>query len=508
MGYGLRGQVKELRRDFDPGQRYLDYAIQLEVHERRGNHHVGTGVKSRVIGGVYDSWSDAYTDDEPSTVLNRPVTCDQFDFCMTLLEAEETGIRRVMGKGGRGGGKTETLAQASECLLLDRLYDNQLGLSPDYPHTELVWECLIERILHWLRPGTQGIHTTKHRLTTLTGQVVKFLSGHVEKIVRGPGAGVGFIDEEKDVPTKVVDTFIPAIRTSAYFPLIFGVGTPEMGTDFEARWIQSGEEPTCKQHSFPSRNNCFIDGEIWDISKTLMSEKRYRQEVLAEFVEIDPIPFIVKRHYDRATHCTDPVEVARDVTRTVTMRKLRRPFSWIAGVDYNPGVFDVAWIHRVYAPNIWVVHDIVKSYGSTSAALAQALKDAGYAPHDTVIIDDASGEYNKNQHGRKSPNSSSRLMREFGYTVHHKRKNPDVLDRINAFMAKVAPVEGPPTWLYERKIAEQVEAVMDVIKTKGTGLDKSDGVDHDFDAATYPVVFFEPPAKLQIPRLRGVMKHG
>jgi hypothetical protein len=390
-------------------------------------------------------------------------------------------------------------------MLLHRLYDDGLALSPDYPHAKLVWDCLLERIVQWLRPKTAGIHKTEHRLTLITGQQVQFLSGHVEKIVRGHGGGWGGIDEEKDIPTDIVDHFIPCIRTSNYFPLIFGVGTPEAGTDFEERWNQTGElKDYCKQYSFPAQNNCFIDGEIWEIAKSLMDEKRYAQEVLAEFVELEEKPYICRDALG-PHHAIDDYDVAADITKRLSAKKTGHSCSYIAGVDYNQDAPNVAWIYKVYYPNIWVLQDILRVGGKTSAELATELKMKGYNERvgDTVykkvlVVDDASGEYDRHG-GKQSPNSSSRIMRKMGFKCVHRNKNPHVKDRINAFMAKFAPVSGKPTWFYLRRNRHKVEEVLKTIKTKENNpnnLDKSDGVDHDFDACTYPIAYFEPAARV------------
>jgi hypothetical protein len=324
---------------------------------------------------------------------------------------------------------------------------------------------------------------------------VQFLSADNPDSLRGWNASWAGLDEEKDISDEAIDIVMLCLRDSAH-PLIFGAGTPEMGA-YQERYERLEAAEECDVFSFPSRDNVFIPHRVFDLAKSLMDKKRYAQEVLAEFVEMEVVPYICKRELGEQ-HVVTRNQIAdwKDVTAQIAARKTGHKRRWIAGADYNQATPNVAWVYKVYFPNIWVLHDIV--YAPGKDALAVQLDIAGYPAMDVLVVDDASGEYDRHK-GLQSPNSSSRMMRRMGYKCVHNNKNPFIKDRINAFMAKFAPLEGDPTWRYVDHMRHKVEMCLKVIKTDKNNpnkLDKSDGVDHDFDACTYPVVYFEPAARV------------
>jgi hypothetical protein len=94
-----------------------------------------------------------------------------------------------------------------------------------------------------------------------------------------------------------------------------------------------------------------------------------------------------------------------------------------------------------------------------------------------------------------------------GYKCFHKRKNPQVKDRVNAFLVKLAPLKGAPSWSCLLPKCEELAEICERLEWAGDGnyLDKTEGYDHGFDAASYPVSYFEPAASIQIPRLIGMV---
>lgn len=502
MPLGLQTRTSQLELAWSPENRYTTCAIRLIVCQRLDDDWIATGPISRVFGGIWDSRARCFLDEPPPDheVQWRPVTLEQFDYCLSAK-------RRITGKGGRGGGKTEALAQRMECLILDRPTENGLILSPDFPHVEIVEDALKPRIWDWLLPGTMGINVTKHLWRTIFGQKLKFLSAERPKKLKGYGAGWMGIDEEALIHDIAIENTILCLRKSKD-PLIFGAGTPELGM-YSLRYDRMKADPVrCRLYSFPSMDNVFIPTTIFEDAQYLMDPLRYQQEVLAQFVRLEP-GAVVAKAFDPAKHKIDLRDAAlRDITRAYTRRKFKRPYDYISGTDYNNRHPNISWVHKVFFPNIWVA---MKRFAAADPAthLAQAMIDGGCTPANTVIIDDASGEYNVLQ-GKQSPNSSVRLMRSMGFKCFHPKKNPPVGDRVNAFLAKLDPMRGHPTWRYSSENDELVEIVERTMtnqlwKDDGKTLSKAEGTDHDFDAGTYPIAFCEPAERLQIPRVRGVI---
>lgn len=508
MPYSLETRLRIIEQQLRPSSRYIDAAIRLRVYERGSTvKGVPTDVVSRIYGGRWDRQARIMlpaSECPDLHVVERPVSEPQLRYC-------EDRCARLMGKGGRGGGKSEALAQKAECELLDDPYTPILVLSPDYPHTRIVWRKILLRIRDWVA----HVRMADRELVTVFGTdrgeptIVAFKSAHDPDLVRGFEAGTGLLDEEKDIGAEAYDNFLLCIRLGEH-PHIAGVGTPEAGGEYEQRWLAHADDPKARQHSFPSRSNPFISHQIFDLARATMDARRYRQEVEAEFVAMDADAFVFRAEFSRERHCIHFPQDWIDVTRQVTRGKLGKGFRWVVGADYNEHYPNVAHVYRIYGPaerggrNRWVLHRIVKASGH-AGHLAQELMDRGYAPSETVIVDDASGEYNK-PGGKKAPNTSARLMRDRGYTLVHPKKNPPVRDRTHAFLAKVNPVVGEPSWFYDGSdelVCELVERTAMLLRwvASGKDIDKNDGVDHDYDAMTYPIAHFEPAAEMSIPKV-------
>jgi hypothetical protein len=252
------------------------------------------------------------------------------------------------------------------------------------------------------------------------------------------------------------------------------------------------QNPESKCFRFESFSNPFISHEVFNLAKRQMDERTYRQEILAEWVKADSGANLVFYCFDRARHGSangETSQFGRDITRKITLKRCGIARPNIIGVDYNWDFPNYAVVWRVFEPNIWVAVDVVSAKGH-AGHLAIEIKKRGYS--DSLIVDDASGRYN---HG---PKSSTRLLRAEGFKVFHPNKNPLVTDRVDAALSKLAPVEGDPSiYVVSPQCDELMEAFESLQWSKTAGkIDKSMGVDHVIDAATYPIAFFCPVGKL------------
>jgi hypothetical protein len=320
--------------------------------------------------------------------------------------------------------------------------------------------------------------------------------------LRSWGGSWAGIDEEKDIPDTAIDIVWGCLRLTEE-PQIFGAGTPEMGM-YQARYDAMLDDPDSEVFSFPSRDNPFISHKVFDIMKGQMDERRYRQEVLAEFINLEESP-LVCHGFNTDKHTITLPTTRNDITALVTKKRFGRPYEYVVGVDYNWNYPNYAVMYKIYKnpvkgqPNIWIAEDLLVSKGNASH-LAKFISSCGYDKRKIVVIDDATGRFNK------GPKSSSRLMRAAGIAVKHPNVNPPVVDRINAFLAKLSPIEGDPTWLIGLpQCDELVDCCENLMYNDSGRVDKSSGYDHIFDAATYPIVYLEPAAKWKIPTVKGII---
>ena len=117
MALGLRGRLNAISTLIAPTNRYKDIALQFEVNPT-GERFGANGSLHGVFGGVWDAWGGCYTDDCPSEVLVLP--CSALQRAFILDES-----KRVLGKGGRGGGTVGPGAGSSRPRLGQRHHRRQ-----------------------------------------------------------------------------------------------------------------------------------------------------------------------------------------------------------------------------------------------------------------------------------------------------------------------------------------------------------------------------------------------
>ena len=511
MALGQLGRLAALEAALDSKGRFIDQAAQLEVKET--GELVGApvgmpGGNLNIWGGVWDKWLHRWTGDLPREIITIQISQRQLAF---VLDQHE----RVSGKGGRGGGKSEALAIKVICKTLTHAgYPGQV-VSPTYKLVKVVWNKIKRKIPRkWLLAGTNGINRSDMILTFQTRSEVRFASSHDPDSLRSWDGNWTAVDEEKDIDDEAIDVLWGSMRLGPR-PQVFGVGTPEAG-QYEERWDKlqkQADDPKLDivgMHSFPSRDNPFINKRVWEIMKSQMDERRYRQEVLAEFVPKEQDRPLVAPWFTRERHCIEkgwPIPDAQDITREVTRKRLNISRDFIVGVDANWDYPNYAVVFQVFrvpvhgdkrlsvmtangprhkrgTRDIWVAVDVIAK-DNHCGRLAKELKARGYG--NCAVIPDVTA---------KGP---IRMMRGAGLKVFHNRRNPYQTDSVNDVAAKMAPVEGlPAVYVLMPRCQELAEALELAVWAKsGKKIDKALGVDHVIDAFRYVISHFCPAGKIR-----------
>lgn len=509
VALGLLGQIRELKARIDPEHRHTDIACQFVVQDADGN----IANRSPVYGGRYDSWAGRIV--APATAVNiLPCTDKQLELILS-------DSPRVEASGGRGSGKTEGGVLRVIRHICERPNENGEIVSPIYKLTTMCWKALLPKIPHrWLLPGLQGVRRGDRELFFRNGVWVRFMSADNPDSLRSWGGGWAFIDEEQDVSTEATEIIWPSLRKSS-MPRMWSCGTPKRG-DYLERHLKLVSSDRAHCFTFSSYSNTFTPHEAFNESKSWMNERVYRQEIEADWaVVMEEDQALVLSAFARDVHgIAWPPKRGLDITREVTKKRSGYARDWIAGVDYNwdwpnyavllkviahadidydAPISDVARKRIVNAAlkdhrmQHWCAVRILQRKGH-AGHMGQYIKAEGFDPGKVLVIDDASGQYNRGKH---SKNSSSRLMRDEGFTVVHPSRNPSIKDAVNAVLAKLMPVEGDPSLHLALPDCEELAECCENLKWKGEVFDKTEGFDHAIDALKYPIAYFCPAARIR-----------
>lgn len=508
MPIGLRRRLDIALQRLDPSRYVTEIACCFRVY-RPGpggpgpNGTYPTSLRSPIYGGRWHRRKKRWLGPAaPENVWVFPCTESQFE--VVVADA-----MRLEANGGRGGGKSEAGVLRLLRFICERPGDHGQVVSPTYDLTGMIWDKILKQVPpHWLKPGLAGVRRSERKLVFASGPVLRFRSYDNPESLRSWGGTYCFIDEEQESgSTHAIGVIWPSLRERGGKPTLWTCGTPK-ANEYKVRHeklrdlIAEGDRETKIVH-FDSYSNIFIPTEAFERMKREITDRLVSQELMAEWPEEYEI-YVARREFDAVPHLRPDI-LGRDITLATARTKVNvnRPFQYIAGVDYNLGKApNKAWIYRVHEgkPRVWVLTDIVEAHGEATQ-LAVELIRRRYTGQNTLIVDDASGEYNV-YGGKRSAHSSARLMRDKGFICIHPTKNPRIKDRVNALLCKLAPAAGPPSWYYEPRVEKQAKYVMRNQKWKvgSDELDETppeDGAQRttdDFDAGTYPLHYFEPPA--------------
>ncbi len=162
------------------------------------------------------------------------------------------------------------------------------------------------------------------------------------------------------------------------------------------------------------------------------------------------------------------------------------------GMDFNVGK-QCAVVHVIRDKIAYAVDEFVDMY-DTPAAI-DTIKER-YPEHSITVFPDASGGARKSVDASKS---DIKLLKQNGFKVLAKKKNPFVKDRI---LAANLAFQQEYYYINKDKCPEYADSLEQLAYDKNSMPDKESGFDHITDAGTY-FVAFKYPIKTKISSMRS-----
>jgi hypothetical protein len=202
-----------------------------------------------------------------------------------LLDWQEKAIagaaRFNVAAVGRRAGKTVL----GEDLAADSALDGQpVGWwSPTYREMIEVWQ----QIRDTLQPVTSRISASEKRLELLTGGVIEFWSADNEDAGRGRKYARAIVDEAAMIPrlgrmwAAVIRPTLIDLKGDAWF-----LSTPRGLNDFWHLYRAADSDPEWRSYTAPSSVNPMLPAGEIDAARRTMTDSLFRQEILAEFLDL------------------------------------------------------------------------------------------------------------------------------------------------------------------------------------------------------------------------------
>ena len=397
------------------------------------------------VGGRWDRKHKCWSDEEPESSLQVRLAGDQiepaiwfrswFDAYLAGDEsAPELLIYAVLLLGGSRAGKTSLAKWLTLAFMVavpgSRVWLVQPTKTEDDDELETEFDEMIP-------PAWATKTGGKYRLANGTTAVIR--SGKYPARLKKGRCDWAFANESQNMKALAISML--RMRTSDTGGMVLCAANPPNNNpdgQHVADWKEDdarGDRPNGKVFHFDPRNNPYIKREQLLALEGEMDERAFAIEVLGEVLQ----PSNAVMHAFSPIHNVDPVPDFGDVTTAFAARcGLGSGVLDMVGLDFQASPHMAASLARAFEnpldparPLLYYRKHILVDLGD-EYDLSDAMYDAGLRPETTVLVGDASGDWQDGAHTKGG--RSFDILVECGWRRPHApdrntRKNPPLVER-------------------------------------------------------------------------------
>lgn len=193
-----------------------------------------------------------------------------------------------------------------------------------------------------------------------------------------------------------------------------------------------------------------------------LDERSFRQEYEGSFESFEGL---VVPNFDRALN--------------ESLEEIEEHDTLIMGVDFNVNKMPCG----AHVKRGKELHLVDEFYGSFNThALMEAI-EARYPKHKKIFHTDATGNANKSSAGGKTDLD---IIKSYGHKVHNLKKNPNIIDRVNAHNSMICAVDGTRRYFIHKRCKRAIEThEKHVFDENGLPNKKHEWFDDVFDSESY-----------------------
>jgi hypothetical protein len=354
---------------------------------------------------------------------------------------------------------------------------NYFFVAPTFQQArQIIWEVLKDKTRNHL---AKKINESRLEIELINGSIIFLKGGDRADTLRGVSLSGVVMDEfatvrnNKDVWQEVIR---PALSDKQGWALF--ISSPK-GRDYFYDLYNEAK----LQENWKSWQKTTLDGgnvpEAEIISAMAeMDERSFKQEYLADFVSYDGL---VVPNFDRELNAS--------------YETIREDDTLIFGIDFNVNKMPCS-VNVLRGSELHCVDFFFGSFNTTE--LMEAI-NARYPKHKKIFHTDASGTANKSSAGGATDIT---IIRNYGYQVLNLTKNPNIIDRVNAFNSMVLAVSGVRKFFVNPKLKRVVETLeKHFFDENGLPNKKHEYQDDVFDALSYAVYHYSDYSKHQVVRV-------
>jgi len=323
----------------------------------------------------------------------------------------------------------------------------------------ILWEILKDKTRGGL---ASKINEQRLEVELINGSRISLKGGDRPETLRGISlSGVVFdefasVRNPEDIWQQVVR---PALSDQKGFALF--ISSPAGRNYFYTLYNEAKTREGWSSHQYTTIDGGYVDEDEIESAKHDLDTRSFKQEYLASF---ESFTGLVCPDYDRQLNDSDEVIEDDDTL--------------ILGVDYNINVMGTV----VFVKRGMNLHALDVFFGSfDTVALMEAI-EAKYPNHKKIFHTDATGASRKTSAGGST---DVKIIEGYGYRVINLRKNPSIIDRVNATNSMICSADGVRRVFIDVKIKRMVETLERHTFDDNGMPDKKSGYDHLYDGFSY-----------------------
>lgn len=382
----------------DDGDRYSYIACQVRVY-RRGTDGQPEPAEwlPDLYGGRYDALLGRYTDEDVPDDKIGEVSIHEgqrpfFQYIDPWCELP-IKIRRVMGLGAPGGGKTLGILKVAQVLSALRPNSNGGVIAPTRDRLDIVWVKFLELVepLGWvksIKPGSREILLKNN--TRIKFVAAKRSSDKVGSPIAGRDFHWAVEDEQQNIDDASLREVDARGRITPDYR-VYSSATNEPLHEFQMRVQAYESNPEYKVLRYSGFDNCFTPIEHWEALK-----RNWNASDFDRYVRCLDVPqegrVYPEFSYKESTGALD----GNDATAAVTRERYQTPYQWVVGFD--PGILVTASVILKIAggntkdDRTWWALDEITTRDKTSewhaADLGKWFRERGVNLSDVIVLMD------------------------------------------------------------------------------------------------------------------------
>lgn len=352
---------------------------------------------------------------------------------------------------------------ATYVILLEALKEkgNYFFVAPTFQQArQIIWEILKAKVRNKL---AKKINESRLEVTLINGSIISLKGADRADTLRGVSLSGLVMDEfatmrENEEVWKQV--LRPALSDRQGWALF--ISSPKGRDYFYDIYNEAKVKANWNSWQFTTLDGGNVPPEEVEQAKSELDEKSFRQEYEAGFESFDGL---VCPDFDRALN--------------QSFEEINEYDTLIMGVDFNVNKMPCS----VFVKRGHDLHLVDLFFGSFNTNELMLAIEHRYPKHKKIFHTDATGTQNKSSAGGQT---DIRIIESFGYSVLNLSRNPNIIDRVNAFNTMVKSTTGTRKFYIKANCKKAIETLeKHVFDENGLPNKKHEYHDDIFDSMSY-----------------------